>query len=96
MQAARHDPAHNNKAAGRILSDYLSSRMGQPVAGLTEQRLTDLMLAREISPSLVARTQAVRTKCEIERYAPQEAIAAGGEDHLDEVGSLLDALDQAL
>lgn len=94
LRAARHSSPQDVRAAGKILHDYLSARLGQPTTGLTQSQMASLLLARGMSPSLVARVQEVLTESEIRGYAPAPSSSAS--DLLSQVEALIQSLDVEL
>lgn len=72
-----------------------AARLQQPVTGLTQRALVDLLLLHDISPSLAARVHGHLTQCEVGRYAPFGA-ALDGSELLDETQWLIDDLEQHL
>jgi hypothetical protein len=70
LRAAAKEPQTAAEAAGRILGDYLSAKLGRPVAGITQSALAEEMLARDVDPTVIARVQAILAQSETGRYAP--------------------------
>jgi hypothetical protein len=53
-----------------VLLDYLSAKLGQPVAGLTSDRLAVLLAKAQIDPQLIGRVQSLLERAEAGRFAP--------------------------
>lgn len=95
LSEAKKQPDSAHEAAHRILTEYIGARLQQPVTGLTQRALVDLLLLHDISPSLAARVHGHLTQCEVGRYAPFGA-ALDGSELLDETQWLIDDLEQHL
>jgi hypothetical protein len=93
-EAGKH-PEVAGEAAGRILTEYLGAKLQRPITGLTRSALADLLLAHDVSLSLVARMQVILTQSEVGRYAP-DGYAAAGSDLLADARQVIDALEQQL
>ncbi len=94
--AALRPKSSQNRPArplSRILTDYIGAKLQRPVTGLTQRALADLLLVHNVSPSLVARVQAILTQCEVGRYAPA-GYPANGSDLLASTQQVIDALEQ--
>jgi hypothetical protein len=87
------EPAH--VVAARILTDYLSDKLHQPVAGWTLTRVGELLQAKGVSAELIERAQTCLMLGEMGRYAPATHPWTGG-DLLSETRQLVDALERAL
>jgi hypothetical protein len=95
LRAAGKQPEYASEAAHRILTEYVGARLQRPVTGLTQRALADLLLAHDVSPSLVARVQVILTQSEVGRYAP-DSYAVAGSDLLADTRQVIDALEQQL
>lgn len=82
-------------AAGDILVDYLSARLGRPVAGLSHTRLDGLLREQGVDAALSERVQACLARSEMARYAPAET-PLHGEALPAETAAVIDALEAAL
>jgi hypothetical protein len=82
-------------AAGQILLTYLSEKMNQPVSGLTQADLAQLLHERGLAPDLVDRVQHCLTISEMGRFAPAGAFSSNG-DLLTETKQVIDELDKSL
>ena len=94
LDEARRSNPQDVRAAGRILHDYLSARLGQPTTGLTQSQMANLLLARGVSPSVVVQVQEVLMESEIRGYAP--APSSDVEDLFSQVEALIQSLDSEL
>ncbi|HSN73990.1 MAG TPA: BatD family protein [Anaerolineae bacterium] len=94
LREAEKRPENAGEAASRILAEYMGDKLQRPVTGLTQRALADLLLVHNVSPSLVARVQALLTQCEVGRYAPADYTANGGDQLLADTQQLIDALEQ--
>ena len=95
LREAEQRPEVAGEAASRILTDYIGAKLQRPVTGLTQRALADLLLVYSVSPSLVARVQALLTTCDVGRYAPS-GHAANASDLLADAQQVIDALEQQL
>lgn len=80
--------------AQRVLTEYLSTRLDRPVAGLTRQGLALLLMRHGVSRELTAHTQEFLRECENGRFG--RAAAGAPQDMLQEAQALLRALDATL
>ncbi len=80
--------------AGRILTDYLSVKLGQSVGGSTADDLAATLRARGVDPALSAEVQRFLNAIEASRYSPAAGTAAT--DLRTEVGLLINQLDASL
>ncbi len=94
LARARKQTGENYNAAEQILTTYLSEKLNQPVLGLTQQVLTELLAAKGVSPELIERTKVCLMDAELGRYAPN----AGHPDHannlLNEIEILINVLEK--
>ena len=96
MQAvslARHTQADPYEASSQVLTDYLSDRLGQPVTGLTNDGLTDMLAESGFEPSLIGRVKACLFTSDEGRYAPgsQATVAV---ELLDETEAIISCLEE--
>ena len=91
LRVARSSRPQDVRAAGRILHDYLSARLGRPTAGLTQPQMASLLLANGVSSPLAAQVQDVLMESESRSYAP--APSGGADDLISQVEALIQALD---
>jgi hypothetical protein len=82
-------------AAGQILEDYLSDKLGQPTEGLTHEALASLLRQRGAETAVVQRVVAFRRQCEMGRYAPA-AEPVDGRPMLEQVAVLVAELEGQL
>ena len=84
-----------DEAAGRILADYIATKLDRSIAGLTHVELAGLLTAKEIDPALVERTQNCLTRSEMGRYAPV-GINTANNDLLTDAGKVIDELEKEI
>jgi hypothetical protein len=96
LSQARKQNGNASHAAGQILMAYLADKLNQPVAGLTHQALAGLLAERGLQPNLVERVDVLLVTSELGRFAP----GADEPDHtrslLQEVDTLIAALEKEL
>ncbi len=83
-------------AAGHILTAYLSDKLDRPVAGLTHQALAESLAERGVDAALAERVEGVLVSSELGRFAPGADDPRYAHILLQEVDSLIDALEKAL
>lgn len=96
LAQARKQKGSALHAAGQILTAYLADKLNQPVAGLTHQALAGLLAQRGLPSDLVERVDVLLVTSDLGRFAP----GAGEPDHarslLQEVDTLIAALEKEL
>jgi hypothetical protein len=95
LRQTRKNSDEGYGAAGQILLTYLSEKMNQPVSGLTQADLAQLLQERGLAPDLVDRVQHCLTISEMGRFAPAGAFSSNG-DLLTETKQVIDELDKSL
>ena len=90
------DPRNEDyfNTAGRILINYLADKLDQPVGGLTQSELSELLIAKGASENLVAQVRTCITISEMGQYAP---IHQDNSNQIhQEIKTLISELDQVL
>ena len=90
------DPRNEDyfNTAGRILINYLADKLDQPVGGLTQSELSELLIAKGASENLVAQVRTCITISEMGQYAP---IQQDNSNQIhQEIKTLISELDQVL
>jgi hypothetical protein len=82
--------------ASQALTDYLADKFDQPVAGLTQSALTELLAKYGLPANLIARVMDCLTAVELGRYAPGADQPAHAENLLQELDELIRDLEKAL
>ena len=95
IRKARKNPDDARNAAGRILTQYLTDKLNQPVVGQTQEDLTKLLMGCGIDTDLVERVQSCLVLSELGQYAPMSDQATTG-DLLDETEILIFQLEKVL
>ena len=93
---ARKQNGSASHAAGQILTAYLADKLDQPVAGLTHQALSGLLAERGFPPDLVERVDVLLVTSELGRFAPGADDPAHTRTLLQEVDTLIAALEKEL
>jgi hypothetical protein len=83
-------------AGGQILTTYLSDKLDRPLAGLTHQALAECLARRGVDAGLAERAEGVLVSSELGRFAPGADDPGYARSLLQEVGSVIDALDKVL
>ncbi len=96
LSQARRQGKDAYAAAGHILTDYLSDKLGRPMTGLTHQALSELLAAQGVEASLVERVGELLVTGELGRFAPGADQPGYAESLLQEVDSLIAALEKVL
>jgi len=83
-------------AAAQILNTYLADKLNQPVVGLTQPALAQLLAQNGLNPDLIERVKVCLMDAELGHYSPD----AGHPDHaknlLKEIDALIKDLEKAL
>jgi hypothetical protein len=95
LKRSPDDTAVANNEAARILSEYLGSKLGRSIHGLTQSDLVSLLQVRGVDLELAERVENCFIKSEMGRYAPIDA-SESALDILKEAGELVDDLDKAI
>lgn len=82
--------------ASQLLTDYLADKLDQPVAGLTQPALAELLDEYSVPTNLIVRVEDCLTTCELGRYAPGADQPAHAENLLQELEALIRDLEKAL
>ena len=83
-------------ASGEILTTYVSDKLNQPVAGLTQDALGHQLALRGIESTLVDRVKATLIASERGRYAPADAPTSSEHEVLEETKTLISDLEKAI
>jgi hypothetical protein len=96
LAQARRQTESAYSTAGQILTAYLADKLDRPVAGLTHQALSELLVGYGFTADLIERVQVILVSAELGRFAP----GADDPDHahslLQEVDVLIAALEKEL
>ncbi|NIV39753.1 MAG: hypothetical protein GWN58_63210, partial [Anaerolineae bacterium] len=96
LAQARKQNGSASHAAGQILTAYLADKLNQPVAGLTHQALAGLLAGRGLQPNLVERVDVLLVTSELGRFAPGADEPGHTRNLLEEVDTLIAALEKEL
>ena len=90
------DPRNEDyfNAAGRTLINYLADKLDQPVSGLTQSELSELLIAKGASENLVAQVRTCITISDTGQYAPIQQDKSNQLHH--EIKTLIFELNQVL
>ena len=93
LYLAKETQAEPYEASSRVLTDYISDRLGQAVTGLTLDGLTDILVEHGFEPSIIGRVKTCLFISDEGRYAPgsQAAVAI---ELLDETGAIISRLEE--
>ena len=83
-------------AAGQILTAYLADKLNRPVAGLTHQALAGLLTERGLQADLIERVDVLLVTSELGRFAPGADEPGHTRSLLQEVDTLIAALEKEL
>jgi hypothetical protein len=89
---ARKQKQDAYSAAGQILTTYLADKLNQPVVGLTQQQLAELLVQRGISTELIERVNNTLSDAEMGHYSPD----ASSPDHAANMLKAVDLLTRDL
>lgn len=70
IQQAQKTGSDPYEAASRILLTYLTEKLNQPVQGLTQKELVDLLTDNGVATAVTQKAADILTTCEMGRYAP--------------------------
>ena len=96
LAQARQSRQDSYSAASQVLTDYLADKLDQPVAGLTQPALAELLTEHNLSTNLIVQVEDCLATCELGRYAPGADQPAHAENLLAEVDGLIRDLEKAL
>ena len=82
-------------AAGHILNVYLSDKLNQPVVGLTQNVLTELLQSKNIDAGLVGRVHECLMESDLGRFGPGGSAPNHAQRLLDKTESLVTDLEEA-
>jgi len=83
-------------AAGQILTAYLADKLNRPVAGLTHQALAGLLTERGLQADLIERVDVLLVTSDLGRFAPGADEPGHTRSLLQEVDTLIAALEKEL
>lgn len=95
LKSSSDETSLANDEVARILSEYLSSKLGRSIHGLTQIDLVSLLQARGVDLELAERVENCFIKSEMGRYAPID-VSESALDILEEADELVDDLDKAI
>jgi hypothetical protein len=96
LARARKQNGNAYNAAGQILTAYLADKLDRPVAGLTHQALAGLLAERGLPSDLVERVDVLLVTSELGRFAPGADSPGHAHILLQEVDTLIAALEKDL
>ena len=96
IAAARKETQDLYIVTGQILTTYLTDKLYQPVVGLTQDKLAELLQARHISAELIAQVSRCLTECDMGRFGPGGSTPGHAENLLDRTEDLIADLEKAL
>lgn len=82
----QHDPY---TVTGRVLVGYLSDKLNQPVAGLTQAALADLLRRKGVEEKAIGRVKDILTLSEMGRFSPLQQDGNQDRDLYKETQALL-------
>ena len=93
LSLAKETQAEPYETSSRVLTDYISDRLGQAVTGLTHDGLTEVLVEHGFEPSIIGRVKTCLFTSDEGRYAPggQAAVAI---ELLDETGAIISRLEE--
>jgi hypothetical protein len=95
VKRSSDDTAVANNEVARILSEYLSSKLGKSIQGMTQSDLVNLLQACGVEPEIAERVENCFIKNEMGRYAPFGA-SESAYDILKEADELIDDLNKVI
>lgn len=81
-------------AAGQILNTYLSDKLNQPVTGLTQSALTNLLKSKNIKADLIERVHDCLMGSDMGRFGPGSSAPNHGQRLLDQTEALVADLEE--
>lgn len=95
---AQANRQNNNiySTAAQILNDYLADKFNQPVVGLTQSALAQLLAQNGLKPDLIERVKICLTDAELGHYSPDAAHPDHAQNLLKEIGVLIKDLEKVL
>ncbi len=96
LAQARQSRQDIYSVASQVLTDYLADKLDQPVVGLTQPALAELLARYGVPANLIVRVEDCLTTSELGRYAPGADQPAHAENLLKEVDGLIRDLEKAL
>jgi hypothetical protein len=94
LRAVNRDDPNKYEITGRILSEYISTRLNRSIAGATQSQVSHLLMGHGIEPNLADKVLRVLDICDMGRYSPH-ASEMGDEDIVKVVKQLIDELDKS-
>jgi hypothetical protein len=95
LKEAKKQQGDTYQLAYQILVDYLADKLNQPVAGLTQRALNELLTQKGLDTGLIERIQICLTDAELGRFSPNAAHPDHAGNLLREVDILINDLEQA-
>ena len=96
LAQARKQNGNALHAAGQILTAYLADKLDRPVAGLTHQALAGLLAERGLHADLIERVDVLLVTSDLGRFAPGADEPGHTRSLLQEVDTLIAALEKDL
>jgi hypothetical protein len=96
LAQARQSKQDIYSVASQLLTDYLADKLDQPVVGLTQPALAELLDRYGVPANLIVRGEDCLTTCELGRYAPGADQPAHAKNLLTELEALIRELEKAL
>jgi hypothetical protein len=94
LRKVKNNDSAKFETVGRVLSEYISTRLGRSIAGLTQAQVSTLLLGSGIDPQLVDKVENILSLSDMGRYAPSSGGADEG-DIVSTVEQLVDELDRS-
>ena len=94
LRAIKKDDPKKYEITGRILSEYISTRLNRSIVGVTQSQVSDLLVAHGIEPGLADKVLRVLDICDMGRYSPHSGEIED-EDIVKVVEKLIDELDKS-
>ncbi len=83
-----------DSSAGQVLTDYIGTKVGQSVTGMTQTAVINLLRQHGIDDDLASRAQSCLQRSETERYAP--AALHGNDELRAQTVAVINELDEVL
>ncbi len=95
-QARRKRNSDPHPVVAQVLTDYLSAKLNQPVAGMTQNTLAERLHNQRVDEPLVSAVNDLLARSEFGRFAPTTTNGSGDGDLLTETATLINRLEKAL
>lgn len=95
-RAATLDSGTFHEEVARTLVEFVADRFNLAPAGLTYDRMDDLLVARGVDPELRRGFRGCLEACDFARFVPSSGSAERRREVLDQAGKLIEAMERAL